>query len=61
MAQKSLLPGGRQDAAQLAIMTLSHGKPPFLFQINELVLQLADKHTDAHAKLSFFVSVPELM
>jgi uncharacterized protein YegL len=53
VAQKLLLLGGRKDA-QSAVMTLTDGKPSFLFQTNEQVMQLKDKHT----KL-FFVPVTE--
>jgi len=53
VAQKLLLLGGRK-AAQSAVMTLTDGKPSFVFQTNEQVLQLKDKHT----KL-FFVPVTE--
>merc|ERR1719197_1126869 len=53
VAQKMLLLGGRK-AAQSAVMTLTDGKPSFVFQTNEQVLQLKDKHT----KL-FFVPVTE--
>ena len=41
MAQKLLLLSGRQDA-QSAVMTLTDDKPSFVFQTNELVLQLKD-------------------
>merc|ERR1719388_317662 len=53
VAEKLLLLGGRRTA-QSAVMTLTDGKPSFLFQTNEKVLQLKDKHT----KL-FFVPVTE--
>merc|ERR1719331_3140718 len=53
VAEKLLLLGGRR-VAQSAVLTLTDGKPSFLFQTNEKVLQLKDKHT----KL-FFVPVTE--
>merc|ERR1719235_3085839 len=53
VAEKLLLLGGRK-AAQSAVMTITDGKPSFLFQTNEKVLQLKDKHT----KL-FFVPITE--
>merc|ERR1719421_2494774 len=52
-AEKLLLLGGRR-LAQSAVMTITDGKPSFLFQTNEKVLQLKDKHT----KL-FFVPITE--
>merc|ERR1719238_2183915 len=53
VAEKLLLLGGRK-AAQSAVMTITDGKPSFIFQTNEKVLQLKDKHT----KL-FFVPITE--
>jgi uncharacterized protein YegL len=53
VAEKLLLLGGRK-AAQSAVMTITDGKPSFVFQTNEKVLQLKDKHT----KL-FFVPITE--
>jgi len=53
VAEKLLLLGGRKSA-QSAVMTITDGKPSFLFQTNEKVLQLKDKHT----KL-FFVPITE--
>ncbi|MDA8609507.1 hypothetical protein N9L19_01175 [bacterium] len=41
VAQKLLLLGERKDA-QSAVNTLTNGKPLFLFETNELVLQLKD-------------------
>merc|ERR1719428_2354023 len=52
-AEKLLLLGGRR-LAQSAVMTITDGKPSFLFQTNEKVLPLKDKHT----KL-FFVPITE--
>merc|ERR1719199_1666865 len=53
LAEKQFLLGGRK-MAQSAVMTLTDGKPSFIFQTNEKVMQLKDKHT----KL-FFVPVTE--
>ena len=53
VAQKLLLLGGRKGA-QSAVMMLTDGKPSFLFQTAEKVMQLKDKHT----KL-FFAPVTE--
>merc|ERR1719326_379150 len=53
VAEKFFLLGGRKKAMS-AIMTITDGKPSFLFQTNEKVLQLKDKHT----KL-FFVPITE--
>merc|ERR1719182_1229889 len=53
LAEKYFLLDGRKTA-QSAVMTLTDGKPSFLFQTNEKVLQLKDKHT----KL-FFAPVTE--
>merc|ERR1719482_608177 len=53
LAEKQFLLGGRK-MAQSAVMTLTDGKPSFLFQTNEKVMQLKDKHT----KL-FFAPVTE--
>jgi len=44
VAEKVLLLGGRK-AAQSAVLTLTDGKPSFLFQTYEKVMQLKDKHT----------------
>ena len=44
VTQKLLLPGGRQDAVQSAVMTQTDGEPVFLFQTDEQVLKLKDKH-----------------
>jgi hypothetical protein len=52
-AERMFLLAGRQKA-QSAILTLTDGKPSFLFQTNEKVNQLKDKHT----KL-FFAPVTE--
>merc|ERR1719378_387600 len=52
-AEKLFLLGGRQ-LAQSAVLTLTDGKPSFLFQTAEKVMQLKDKHT----KL-FFAPVTE--
>ena len=41
VAQKLLLLGGRKDAPS-AVMTLTDGKPLFLFQTIKFVLQLKD-------------------
>merc|ERR1719388_117001 len=43
VAEKVLLLGGRK-AAQSAVLTLTDGKPSFLFQTYEKVMQLKDKH-----------------
>merc|ERR1719207_361241 len=53
LAEKLFLLGGRK-AAQAAVMTITDGKPSFLFQTHEKVMQLKDKHT----KL-FFVPITE--
>merc|ERR1719191_2502995 len=53
LAEKQFLLGGRK-MAQSAVMTLTDGKPSFIFQTNEKVMQLKDKHT----KL-FFAPVTE--
>merc|ERR1719502_2533878 len=53
MAEKLFLLQGRK-LAQSAVLTLTDGKPSFLFQTNEKVMQLKDKHT----KL-FFAPVTE--
>jgi len=53
LAEKVILLGGRKRA-QPAVMTLTDGKPSFLFQTHEKVMQLKDKHV----KL-FFVPVVE--
>jgi len=53
LAEKVLLLGGRRKA-QSAVMTLTDGKPSFLFQTHEKVMQLKDKHV----KL-FFAPVTE--
>merc|ERR1719281_557927 len=53
VAEKLLLLGGRK-AAQSAVMTITDGKPSFIFQTHEKVMQLKDKHT----KL-FFVPITE--
>jgi len=53
VAEKLLLLGGR-TGAQSAVMTLTDGKPSFVFKTHEKVMQLKDKHT----KL-FFVPVTE--
>merc|ERR1719261_1103298 len=42
-AEKMLLLGGRKKA-QSAVLTLTDGKPSFLFQTHEKVMQLKDKH-----------------
>ena len=43
LAEKQFLLGGRKKAMS-AVMTLTDGKPSFLFQTYEKVLQLQDKH-----------------
>merc|ERR1719443_2343537 len=43
MVEKLLLLDGRK-MAQSAVLTLTDGKPSFLFQTNEKVMQLKDKH-----------------
>merc|ERR1719301_214639 len=43
VAEKLLLLGGRKKA-QSAVLTLTDGKPSFLFQTHEKVMQLKDKH-----------------
>merc|ERR1719311_1372610 len=53
VAEKFFLLGGRKKA-MAAVMTITDGKPSFLFQTKEKVLQLKDKHT----KL-FFVPITE--
>merc|ERR1719267_298960 len=53
VAEKLLLLGGRK-AAQSAVMTITDGKPSFIFQTNEKVMQMKDKHT----KL-FFMPITE--
>merc|ERR1719337_736929 len=53
LAEKVILLGGRRKA-QSAVMTLTDGKPSFLFQTHEKVMQLKDKHV----KL-FFVPITE--
>jgi len=53
LAEKLFLLGGRRKA-QEAVMTLTDGKPSFLFQTHEKVMQLKDKHV----KL-FFVPITE--
>merc|ERR1719498_760095 len=53
MVEKLLLLGGRRKA-QSAVLTLTDGKPSFLFQTHEKVMQLKDKHV----KL-FFAPVTE--
>merc|ERR550514_2230958 len=52
-AEKLLLLNGRRNA-QSAVLTLTDGKPSFLFQTHEKVMQLKDKHV----KL-FFAPVTE--
>merc|ERR1719236_166508 len=52
-AEKLLLLGGRRKARS-AVLTLTDGKPSFLFQTHEKVMQLKDKHV----KL-FFAPVTE--
>merc|ERR1719353_1189625 len=42
-AEKMFLLGGRRDA-QSAVMTITDGKPSFMFQTHEKVMQLKDKH-----------------
>jgi len=53
VCEKTLLLGGRRTA-QSAVMTITDGKPSFLFQTNEKVMQLKDKHTQL-----FFVPITE--
>jgi len=53
VAEKFFLLGGRKRA-MAAVMTITDGKPSFLFQTHEKVMQLKDKHT----KL-FFVPITE--
>merc|ERR1740133_449329 len=43
VAEKVFLLGGRKEA-QSAVLTMTDGKPSFLFQTYEKVLQLKDKH-----------------
>merc|ERR1719440_239500 len=54
-AGKMFLLGGRRKA-QSAVMTITDGKPSFIFQTHEKVMQLKDKHT----KL-FFVPITEFV
>merc|ERR1719353_2623843 len=42
-AEKYFLLGGRRKA-QSAVMTITDGKPSFMFQTHEKVMQLKDKH-----------------
>merc|ERR1719217_1670669 len=44
LAEKIFLLGGRKKA-QEAVLTITDGKPSFLFQTHEKVMQLKDKHT----------------
>lgn len=53
LTEKLQLLGGR-TTAQSAVLTITDGKPSFLFQTNERVMQMKDKHT----KL-FFMPITE--
>merc|ERR1719207_467982 len=44
LAEKLFLLGGRRTA-QEAVLTITDGKPSFLFDTQEKVMQLKDKHT----------------
>merc|ERR1719359_2223516 len=52
-AEKMFMLRGRRDAMS-AVLTLTDGKPSFLFQTHEKVMQLKDKHVQL-----FFMPVTE--
>ena len=51
LAEQQFLLGGRKKAMSVVI-TFTDGRPSFLFQTYEKVLQLQDKHASRSARLS---------